>query len=165
MKTWRPTIRMFEFSRVLNSVFLLFIYYHYYLLYIQTKASGTVVVEWLDSASGPGFESQVPQIASWFFLSGNLMRLQVQGLSYTLIIQPARWPDGQIQRPAMEEHQTPSQTPCMGSQKVKTDLHLQIAILRPKSLSLYFFLFVLINLFILFTNKIIIFFLSKKSQK
>ena len=128
----------------------------------------------MEIASGLGFESQVPQIFHVFFLFRFRCapRTKVHHVtsqsSLPSVLRPdpraitGRTPWGSVNalNGIIESQNGP---PCFGP-RLNICTPLQIAS-QAQSLSLPFFLFVLIYLFILCTNKLIISFFIKKSQK
>ena len=59
------------------------------------------------SPMGPGFESQVPQNACYYFVSGIQAHFINYGPPYACKSQRARWPSGQIWWPGMKDHHDP----------------------------------------------------------
>ena len=121
MISWHHRIDLFEFWRFLSPLTPIIIYYHYYLSYIQKKQPTQLVASHWKVLQDLGSNPRSPH-SSYYFLSGNLVHAQSQGPSCDLIIQPARWPDGQIQRPSMEEHHKSQSTCNIGSKKSSVDL-------------------------------------------
>ena len=53
------------------------------------KWSAQMVMEYMQNASGPGFESQVPHFSQYYFLLDNLAHSHTKGPPWDFFIQPA----------------------------------------------------------------------------